>query len=219
MADQLHHPPVTSVTPDWLRHRFASGASAEEFLASLPDTGARIAELESLVDVDPAGSPFARLDRDMNVLAIVEGWCRDSQDGTAVLLRLVRSGASRCTVRFFLRSENPDLMAAYRKDGRYDSIPVLLFLDAEGNEIGRYIERPDEVTAIYQRHRAELAERHPEFAPADAAPKSFPEPVRDRLRAEMLALRERDRRTTNGYIITALEALAGRVASPIGSAT
>jgi Thioredoxin len=115
-------------------------------------------------------------------------------------------------VRFFLRGAHPELMAAYRKDGQFDSIPVLVFLDADFNEIGRYVERPDEVTAMYARHRDELAGRHPEFAPAGAPLRDFDEPVRERLRAALDQLRERDRPEANAAIAVALEALAERAA-------
>jgi hypothetical protein len=200
------------MTPDELRRRFALGASAEEFKASLPDGGTRITELESLVEVNRSASAFARLDQELNVLAIVEGWCRDSQDGSAVLFRLA-GGRPNVRMRFFVRSEHPDLMAAYRKDGQYDSIPMLLFLDPDFNEIGRYVERPDEVTAMYEQHRADLAERNPEYAPADAPLSRFDGPVRERLRVALEQLRERDRAKTNARIAAALEALAAQAAS------
>jgi hypothetical protein len=200
------------VTPEELRLRFAVGASAEELKASLPDGGALLAELESLVDIDRSASAFGRLGRELNVLAIVEGWCRDSRDGSAVLLRLA-GGRPDVRVRFFLRDKNPDLMAGYRKDGLYDSIPVLLFLDPDFNEIGRYIERPDDVTALYESHREELASQNPEYAPADAPLSSFDEPVRGLLRAEVVRLRERDRAEANASIAAALEALAAQAAT------
>jgi hypothetical protein len=210
MAVDQHH--AAAMTPEELRMRFARGACAEEFKASLPDGGARLTELESLVEVDRDASAFARLPEELNVLAIVEGWCRDSKDGSAVLLRLA-GGRPNVRVRFFTRGEHPELMASYRKDGQFDSIPVLVFLDGEFNEIGRYVERPDEVTAIYDRHRGELAERNPEFAPADAPLRDFDEPVRERLRAALDQLRERDRQTANARIVAALEALAGHAAA------
>ena len=203
------------LTPEDLRLRFAGGASAQEYKASLPDGGARLTELESLVEAGGPASPFAQASQELNVLAIVEGWCRDSRDAAAVLLHLV-DGRPNVTLRFLLRDENPDLMAAYRKDGQFDSIPVLVFLDSNFTEIGRYVERPDEVTAMYQRHRAEVAERQPEF-PADVPLPSFDKPVRKQLRAALDELRERDRPEANRLIAAALESIAARAVdeSPI----
>ena len=200
------------LTPDELRRRFALGASAEEFKVTLPDGGARLARLESLVDADPSASAFARLGAELNVLAIAEGWCRDSQDGLAVLLRLT-DGRPEVRLRIFARDQNLDLMAAYRKDGQFDSIPVFVFLGPDFAEIGRYVERPDAVTALLLRHRGELAERSPEFAPADAPRRSFSDAVRERLRADLERLRERDRPQANAIIAAELEALAARAAS------
>jgi hypothetical protein len=200
------------MTPEELRERFAAGATREQFAASLPDGGRRIAELEALVDLDPKPSAFARVPGELNVVAILEGWCRDSKDGSAVLLRLVGDNPN-IHVRFFPRAEHPDLMAAYRKDGRFDSIPVFVFLDGHFNEIGRYVERPDEVTTIYQWHRDELARRDQSFAPAGTPAGRFDEPVRERLRAAMDELRERDRPQANARIAAALETIAEHAAA------
>jgi hypothetical protein len=199
----------TSLAPDALRRRFAFGALAQEFKASLPDGGARLTKLESLVHVDKSASVLGRLDEDLNILGIVEGWCRDSLDGSAVLLHLA-GDRPNIRVRFFIRGDNPDLMAAYRKDGQYDSIPVLLFLDNDFHEIGRYIERPDALTDMYRAHRTEMAERDAAFAPADAPLRSFDDDVRQRLRSALDELRERDRDKANAVIASALDAIAAR---------
>jgi hypothetical protein len=208
MAVDQHHT-ETGLTPEELRRRFARGATIEDFAGSLPDGGRRLAELRALVDLDPEISAFATVGGELNVLAIVEGWCRDSQDGSAVLLRLVGDHPG-IHVRFFPRGQHPDLMAAYRRGGRFDSIPVFVFLDGGFNEIGRYVERPDEVTTMHRWHREELARRDPELGPADAPPGRFAEPVRQRLRAAMDELRERDRAQANARIAAALEAIAAR---------
>jgi hypothetical protein len=178
--------------PEGLRTRFGRGATPHEFLASLPDSGARIAELQANVKVDRSASAFARLNDDLHVLGLAEGWCRDSQDGLAVLLSLA-GGRPNVHIRIFKRDDHPCLMAAYRKDGQYDSIPVFVFLDGEFNEIGRYVERPDDVTSMYEQHRTELAAHNSAYSPADAPLQSFDPSVRRELRAAVAELRERDR--------------------------
>jgi hypothetical protein len=189
-----------------LRQWFEKGVSPEEFRSGLADGGRRLAELEALVRFDRGVSAFGRLRRPLHVLAIVEGWCRDSLDGLAVLLRLTE-GRPHVALRLFIRDEHPELMAAYRKDGQYDSIPVFVFLGPDFDEIGRYIERPDEVSAMYEGHRAALAEHNPAFAPADAPLSSFAGPAREQLRVAMAELRERDRPEANERIAIAIEAL------------
>jgi hypothetical protein len=193
-----------------LRKRFGQGLTPNDFKASFEDGGARLNGLAERVIVD-GNTAFAALERDLNVLAIVEGGCRDSLEGSSVLLRLTE-GNPRVHIRFFRREENPDLMAAYRKDGLYDSIPVFVFLDRDFNELGRYVERPAEVGDLFESHRATLAEQHPEFAPADAELKSFDAPVKERLRSALDDLRERDRPTANGHIVRALSALVAKAA-------
>lgn len=45
-------------------------------------------------------------------------------------------------MRIFRRDQHPELILPNRKDGLYHSIPVVVFFDADFNEVGCWIERP-----------------------------------------------------------------------------
>ena len=74
------------------------------------------------------------------VLVITEDWCGTSLGVLPYVFKLAEASPG-VDLRVFLRDENPDLMDQFLKDGRYRSIPVVVFLDDAFTELARFIER------------------------------------------------------------------------------
>ena len=49
-------------------------------------------------------------------------------------------------LRCFIKADVPDLATRYLNHGRFESLPVFAFFDADWNEVGVFIERPVAVT-------------------------------------------------------------------------
>lgn len=73
---------------------------------------------------------------------MTEDWCGDSACNVPVLAQLFEGAGIE--LRVFRGSENEDLKAMYENDGD-DHIPVVSLWDAEGKELGRWIEAPQAV--------------------------------------------------------------------------
>jgi len=118
------------------RERFGQGMTVPQYLDQMTMGKGRFAQLlEALPPVDGV-----RAGRVRNVLVITEDWCGTALASFPALVRLVE-GQPDLQVRVFLRDENPDLMDQFLKDGKYRSIPVIVFFDASMNEVGRFTER------------------------------------------------------------------------------
>jgi hypothetical protein len=69
-------------------------------------------------------------------------------------------------VRHFCRDENLDLADCWRKNGKYLSIPVIVFFDSEMREVGCFVEKP---AAVYVEDRsgpASFAQQYSHLADA-----------------------------------------------------
>lgn len=203
------------MTPGQLAAAFLDGQSLSAFLRDLPDGGAAFEQW--MAEVSPPSDSAFGSPRELNVIAIVETWCRDSMDALPVLARLLQLNPA-ARLRVFKRDEHMDLMADYLKDGQYAAIPVFLFLDPDFREIGRYVERPDSVAALRRRQREEIARTDPTLGPPDAAPKTFAEPTKTRLKAAIEELRQASRAETNQLIIAALEGVLSPQRTPATAA-
>ncbi len=134
----------------------------------------------ALPDADCA--ELARLTQTVHALVMTEDWCPDSLMNVPILARVVEA-APGMDMRIFIRSMFPDLEAYYQaRDIR--CIPVFTFLDADFDEIGTWLERPQ---GAHERLHAWKAS-HPDFDPAHQDPTLSPQERRAKRRALMQGL-------------------------------
>lgn len=127
------------------RERFGRGMTVQEYLGQMTMGKGRFVQvLEGLGAVGGVKEGRVR-----NVLVITEDWCGTALASFPALVRLVE-GRPDVQVRVFLRDENPDLMDQFLKDGKYRSIPVIVFFDAAMNEVARFTERTPAGTDVVE---------------------------------------------------------------------
>jgi hypothetical protein len=201
---------ANDTSPALLSEAFAAGETFEGFRDGLPaDSPGRI-DLEKPVLLAGAELAFHSV-TDLRVLAIVEDWCKDSRDALPVLDALIRT-SPRSELRVIRRDDHPDVMKGYLKDGRFAAVPVFIFLDADFRELARYVERPVSVTRLRRSEREDLTRRDPRFAPSDAKPSAFEEPIRSDLKAAVLAARSLSQPSASVLIAAELAAIADGIA-------
>ncbi|WP_411843562.1 thioredoxin family protein [Salinicoccus sp. HZC-1] len=83
----------------------------------------------------PADEAFFRRLENKNLRAIVitEDWCGDAMMNTPILMRLAEK--SHMEVRMLLRDSNLELMDQYLTNGKSRSIPIIIFIDENGEEV------------------------------------------------------------------------------------
>jgi hypothetical protein len=93
----------------------------------------------------------------LRVIALSEDWCGDALLNNPILLRIAE--ASGIEVRFLLRDQNLELMDQYLTNGTSRAIPIYIFMDQEGNEVGVWGPRAPEIQALVEKERAALPEK------------------------------------------------------------
>ena len=107
------------------------------------------------VDAVPAGVR-------RRLLVIAEDWCGDASNTVPVVARLA-DRLPGLELRIVLRDQNPELMNQYLTNGSR-SIPIVIVLDEEFNEIGHWGPRPAELQAWVMANRPTIpkAELYPQ---------------------------------------------------------
>lgn len=105
----------------------------------------------------------AALGRGFRLVAIAEDWCGDASSTVPVVARWADSVAN-VEVRILRRDENPELMDAYLTSGSR-SIPIVIVLTREMEEVGRWGPRPSALQALVMEQRTSrgAAEYYPEL--------------------------------------------------------
>jgi hypothetical protein len=172
------------------RERFEQGITYDEFKAQMTRNQSRFEANERRFELDPASlAVFQSLPRPLNVLVLAEDWCGDVIDNLPILGRIA-AASGKLNVRVFLRDKNLDLMDQYLNQGKFRSIPTMVFFDDDFNEIGRFTERPASVTERRAQRRLEIFAQHPEFGSPDQPIDQLPEDVRAQLQEAIAAMRD-----------------------------
>lgn len=96
-----------------------------------------------------------RLPRPELWLVLAETWCGDTAHTLPVLARLAAESQGRVELRVALRSDHPELMAAYQTHGK-NSIPKLIRRDlATGRDLGTWGPRPAAAQALSEQLHAD----------------------------------------------------------------
>lgn len=86
-------------------------------------------------------------------LVLTEGWCGDAAQTTAAMAAIADL-LPGVEIRFLLRDQNLELMDQFlTRGGR--AIPLIIFLDADFNLLGRWGARPAELQTLIDQMRAE----------------------------------------------------------------
>jgi hypothetical protein len=122
------------------KDRFAQGLSLPDYIDRMTVNRERFVRALDAITITPADRALlARLGGPRKILVITEDWCGTSLMHVPFVAKLVETDPS-IELRVFLRDENPDVMDEYLKKGRYRSIPVFAFFDADMNELARFTE-------------------------------------------------------------------------------
>ncbi|MGH2347216.1 MAG: thioredoxin family protein [Chloroflexota bacterium] len=193
--------------------RFAQGLTYDAYKAQMTRNQERFEKNEQRVVLSAADlSALRRLPSPLRVLVLAEDWCGDVIDNLPILGRLAAESGT-LDLRVFLRDQNLDLIDQYLKEGKYRSIPVFVFFDDRFAELGRFIERPESVTARRAQYRKDLYARHPEFGSPDSPVDQLPEEVRVRLQQETAQKREEWKPLEEQDTIQALRSIVERAAA------
>jgi thiol-disulfide isomerase/thioredoxin len=126
------------------KSRFERGMTAQQYLAQMGINKDWFVRALGEVTLGPKDSGvLERFGATRKILVITEDWCGTSIAALPHVFKLAEADP-RVELRVFLRDENPDIMDQYLKEGRYRSIPVVVFFDENLTELARFIERRPE---------------------------------------------------------------------------
>jgi hypothetical protein len=155
------------------------------------------------------------LPKPVNVLALAEDWCGDVIANLPVLGKLAEASGGKLNVRILLRDQEPGskVMDEHLNKGEFKSIPTVVFLDGDFNELGVWIERPESVTKLREEKRQALYKAHPEWGDPSKPIAELPEDIRTQVQQASAALRNETKPFANAEVVRELRAQAERSAA------
>ncbi|KKK34179.1 thioredoxin [Salinicoccus sediminis] len=130
---------------------FDKAMSAETYISNMEKHKENLENVFNNFAIPDDENFFRRLEnKNLRAIVITEDWCGDAMMNTPVLLHLAKK--SHMEVRMLLRDDNLELMDQYLTNGKSRSIPIIIFIDQNGEEVTHWGPRSgfvqEEVDAI-----------------------------------------------------------------------
>lgn len=193
----------TLMTPE----RFGSGLTYAAYTAQLTQNRERFEKFERenvLTDADV--EPFRTLRQPLRVAVLTEDWCSDAV-ATLPLLAALAERSGKLEVRIFFRDQNLDLMDAHLKEGKFRSIPTVIFYDPDWNKVGAWLEKPVVIADLRARLRLEIYASDPAFGSPEVLSSELPDADRERLWAAITRMRDDTTAESNREVLRELRLL------------
>jgi hypothetical protein len=198
------------------RQQFESGMTYDAYKAQMTRNREQVEQNEKDLKLKSEDVDALRgLPKPVNVLALAEDWCGDVVANLPVLGKLAEASGGKLNVRVLLRDQEPgsQVMDEHLNRGQFKSIPTVIFLDGDFNELGVWIERPESVTKLREEKRQALYAAHPEWGDPSKPIAELPEDVRTQVQQASAALRNETKPFANAEVVRELREQAERSAT------
>ncbi|WP_042222734.1 thioredoxin family protein [Oceanobacillus manasiensis] len=95
--------------------------------------------------------------KQLRAIVLTEDWCGDAMLNIPILLHLAEAG--QIDVRMLLRDQNLELMDNYLTNGKSRSIPIVIFIDQDGNEVAKWGPRAERIQEFVSESQDKLPEK------------------------------------------------------------
>jgi hypothetical protein len=192
------------------REQFDAGMTYEAYKAQMTRNREQFEQNEKDLQLPPDAEQALRdLPQPLNVLALAEDWCGDVIANLPIVGRLAAASQGKLNLRILLRDQQPgeQVMDEHLNKGLYKSIPTVIFLDQDFNEVGIWIERPDSVTKLREEKRLSQYSQHPDWVDPSKPIAELPEAVRTQVQQGAAAIRNETKAFANSEVVRELREL------------
>jgi len=193
------------------REQFESGMTYAAYKAQMTRNQEQFEQNEKDLQLSAQDEQaFNSLPQTLNVMALAEDWCGDVIANLPIVGRLEQASGGKLNLRIHLRDQQPgeQIMNEHLNKGQYKSIPTLVFLDSNFNEVGVWWERPESVTRVREEQRLERYKQHPEWGDPSKAIAELPEDIRTQVQQAAAAIRSETKPFANAEVVRELRELA-----------
>lgn len=143
---------------------FEKGMTKEEYISSMSRNKEEMLSIyeQFRLTAEDKGKLEALKPQGLRAIVLTEDWCGDAMLNNPILLRIAEEAGIE--VRFVLRDQNLELMDQYLTNGTSRAIPIFIFFNQEGSEVGVWGPRASEMQKMVDEGRAALPEKDaPDF--------------------------------------------------------
>lgn len=134
---------------------FEKGMSPDMYIESMEKHKENLLYIYDTFSLPEDTAFFTRLQKEqLRAIVLTEDWCGDAMLNIPILLHIAEAG--HIDVRMLLRDQNLELMDNYLTNGKSRSIPIIIFVDQDGNEVAKWGPRAEKIQEFVTESQAKL---------------------------------------------------------------
>jgi Thioredoxin len=142
-----------------LRSWYEKGMSHEDYVSSMTVHKENLQKVyEQFSLSEESKLELSKLkDKDISAIVLTADWCGDAMMNVPIFKQI--GSIAGIEPRYLIRDENLELMDQYLTNGTARSIPIFIFIDENGNEIGKWGPRAPEVQSVVEDIKTGMPEK------------------------------------------------------------
>lgn len=127
-----------------LNEWFNQGMTTTEYLSSMKVNQDGLLKVYNSSELETEQKTFLHglQDKKLRALILTADWCGDAMANVPLFMRIANEAL--IDARYFIRDENLELMDQYLTNGKSRSIPIIVFIDQDGEEVVKWGPRAPE---------------------------------------------------------------------------
>lgn len=144
-----------------LHEWFEKGLTPEQYMETLEKHQDAFHHIYNNFSISNDEDFFTNLkDKKLRAVILAEPWCGHCMLNIPILLHLANK--ANMPVKFLLRDENLELMDQYLTNGKSRTIPIMIFINENGEEVAKWGPIAPTTKQFVDRHRIDLPEKDAE---------------------------------------------------------
>lgn len=141
-----------------LHEWFEKGLTPEQYMETLDKHKDAFHHIYEHFNISNDEDFFTDLkDKKLRAVILAEPWCGHCMLNIPILLHLAKK--ADMPVKFLLRDENLELMDQYLTNGKSRTIPIMIFINEDGEEVAKWGPIASTTKQFVDRHRIDLPEK------------------------------------------------------------
>lgn len=171
-----------------LKPWFEKGMNQYEYINSMQVHKENLLKVYNGFQLDEADKELLHLlqEKELKAIILAADWCGDAMVNLPILMRI--ADEALLETRYLIRDENLELMDQYLTNGKARSIPIIIFVNKEFEEVGKWGPRSPEAQAVADELKANIPDKDsPQY---DAAFKAFIKSFTERITTDEVLWRD-----------------------------
>jgi len=188
---------------------YEEGMSFQQFVARAEVNQDLLRNNYEAYEVNEEEISFIRsLPEPVDILVLAHDWCGDVASNLPLFAKLEQRSDEKLKLHILIRDpDNWDIANAYPAQDGKTRLPTYIFFNHKGEQLGTFIERPEELTQLIPGWREQFWQEHPEWNWEGQTLDVIGEDGVTAWRAYMMAERQAVRHVEKAGILKAIQAI------------